>query len=173
MSGYYGARFADAWNGVDPAVMRRCWTEELAGYSAEEIAAGLCAMKSRDWPPTLPEFLKLCRPALDHERAFIEAIEQMRKRETGGDTWSTPAVFWAAVKLGCDLRAHPYAAIKGRWAAALDEATENIRTGKLPNEIPPRRDALPAPGQCSVSPEAAKQRLDAIRANLAAKMALQ
>ena len=100
-------------------------------------------------------------------------IEQMRKRETGDDEWSTPAVYWAAVKVGGDLRAHPYAAIKGRWAAALDDAIDGIRTGKLPAAVPQRHEALPAPGQCSVPPEVAKQRLANIRDMLARKMTMQ
>jgi len=117
--------------------------------------------------------MKLCRPALDYERAFLEAVEQMRKRETGDDRWSTPAIYWAAVKLGSDLSAYPYQSIKGRWQAALDEAIEAIRTGKLPAEVPKRREALPAPGQCIVPPEVAKQRIAAIRDMLTRKMTMQ
>jgi len=153
--------------------VKSVWAKELAGYSPDEIARGIAACRTRDWPPTLPEFLKVCRPALDYERAFIEAIEQMRKRETGGDEWSTPAVYWAAVKLGRDISAHPYNAIKGRWKSALDDAIDGIRTGKLPAAVPKRREALPAPGQCSVPPEVAKQRIASIRDMLTRKMTMQ
>lgn len=173
LSAYYGARFADMWRGCDLEGVKQVWAMELGDCTRAEIARGVSACKTRDWPPTLPEFLKLCRPAIDYERAFLEAVEQMRRRETGADAWSTPAVFWAAVKVGGDLRAHPYQAIKGRWQAALDESIEGIRTGKLPADVPERREALPAPGKCSVPPEVAKQRISSIRDMLAKKMAMQ
>lgn len=173
MEDRYGALWADRYGAFPRERVKRSWAEDLADLTRDELARGVSACRDRKFPPTLPEFRELCRPALDYERAFLEAVEQMRRRETGADTWSTPAVFWAAVKLGGDLRAHPYAAIKGRWQAALDGAIEGIRTGKLPGDVPQRREALPAPGQCSVPPEVAKQRLAGIRDMLAQKMAMQ
>lgn len=172
LSAYYGARFADMWRGCDLNGVKQVWATELGSYSREEIARGVASCSTRDWPPTLPEFLKLCRPAIDYERAFLEAIEQMRKRESGGDAWSSPAVFWAACTLGSDLRAHPYQSIKGRWQAALDEAIDGIRTGRLPAEVPPRMVSLPAPGQTSVPPEVARRRIATMRDSLARRMAM-
>jgi hypothetical protein len=169
LSAFYGSKFADMWRGCDLQAVKAVWAAELAGYSPEELARGIAACRMRDWPPTLPEFMKACRPALDYERAFHEAVEQMRRRETGEDVWSNPAVFWAAIRLGNDLLAHPYAALKARWQEALDEAVEGVRTGKLPASAPKRRDALPPPGKSSVPPEVAKQRLAEIRAFLEAK----
>lgn len=167
ISAFYGSKFADLWRGCDIEGVKYVWAKELAGYSADEIARGIAACRTRDWPPTLPEFLKACRQALDYERAFIEAVEQMRRRNEGRDSWSHPAVYWAAVKLGSDISAHPYQSIKGRWMAALDEALDGVLTGRLPAAVPQRREALPAPGQCSVTPEVARQRLANIRAMLA------
>jgi hypothetical protein len=155
---------------------RLAWAEGFVeeGVTMAEIKRGLSECRRMfDWPPSFAEFLKACRPAMDYERAFMEAVEQMRRREAGEDRWSMPAVYWAATKLGSDLSSHPYQSLKGRWQAALDEAIEAIRTGKLPNEIPQRREALPAPGHCSVPPEVAKQRLAAIRDMLTRKMTMQ
>jgi hypothetical protein len=152
---------------------RVAWAEGLAeeGITFAEIKRGLVECRRRfDWPPSFAEFLKACRPAPDYEAAFLEAVEQMRLREAGQDRWSSPAVYWAAAKLGADLSAHPYEAIKNRWRAALDEAIEGVRTGKLPGEVPKRMGSLPAPGQCAVPPEVARQRLAEIRQKLAAKM---
>lgn len=173
LSAYYGARFADMWRGCDIEGVKQVWATELGDCTRDEIARGVAACRTRDWPPTLPEFLKLCRPPFDPERAFIEAVEQMRRREFGQDAWSHPALFWAAVKLGGDLRAYPYPAIKGRWQSALTEALDGIRSGALSAEIPPRREALPAPGQTSVPPEIARQRIAAMRDALTRKMTLQ
>jgi hypothetical protein len=153
---------------------RIAWAEGFIeeGITFAEIKRGLEECRRRfDWPPSFAEFLKACRPPLDYERAFFEAVEQMRLREVGQDRWSSPAVYWAAAKLGSDLSAYPYEAIKNRWRATLDEAIDGVRTGKLPCEVPKRMDALPAPGKCSVPPDVARQRLAEIRQMLAAKMA--
>lgn len=177
LDGLYPHRWRSAFaNQHAIANWRQAWAEGFAeeGVTMAEIKRGIAECRRMyDWPPSFAEFVKVCRPALDYERAFIEAVEQMRKRETGGDNWSLPAIYWAAVKLGSDLSAYPYPSIKGRWMAALDEAIEGIRTGKLPAAVPQRREALPAPGQCSVPPEVAKQRLANIRDMLARKMTMQ
>ena len=96
----YGARFADAWKGCSIAHVKAVWAEDLGGFSRDELAAGIAGCRSRDWPPTLPEFMKLCRPPIDHQAALLEAIEQMARRESGRDRWSHPAIYWAAVKIG-------------------------------------------------------------------------
>lgn len=173
LSAFYGSKFADLWSGCDIPGVKAVWDHELAGHTSEELARGIAACRTRDWPPTLPEFLKLCRPALDYERAFLEAVEQMRRREIGDDRWSSAAVFWAAGKLGSDIHAHPYNALKARWQKALDEAVEDIKAGRSPSEVPQRRASLPPPGQCSVSREEARRRIAAARDLLAHKLTLQ
>lgn len=145
LSALYGARFADQWRGCDPAEVKSVWADCLAGYDADEIRRGLDACLCRDWPPTLPEFAKLCRPPLDYERAYIEAVEQMRRRDTGDDTWSDAAIYWAAARMGADVRAHAYPAIKSRWTVSLDAATLDIRSGRLSAIVPARRESLPPP----------------------------
>ncbi len=109
------------------------------------------------------------RSAIDYERAYVEAVEQMSRRDRGSDHWRLPALFWAACKLGRDLLAYPYRAIEVRWRVALDEAIADVRRGKLPGTVPPRREAPPASGNIVVPPEVAKQRLANIREMLAHK----
>lgn len=140
---------------------RQCWGEELdeQGITFDEVKQGLKrCITMYDWPPSFPEFIKACRPSLDYERAFLEAVEQMRLRDGGKDRWSNPAIFWAAVKLGSDLKNHPYQSIKVRWKEALDKAIEEVISGVLASSIPPRLTALPSPGKSSVSQEEAKKR---------------
>jgi hypothetical protein len=172
MEDRYGSLWAERYGAFPRARVMRTWAEDLADMSRDELARGVAACRDRKYPPTLPEFRELCRPSIDYEQAFLEAVEQMRKRATGEDVWSTPAVYWAATKLAGDLQAHPYASLKGRWQAALDEAVQSVRTGKLPAEVPKRRDALPAPGRSIVPPEVARQRLAEIMQQLTAKMAM-
>jgi len=142
-------------------LLKQCWGEELdeQGITFDEVKQGLKrCVAMYDWPPSFPEFVKACRPSLDYERAFLEAIEQMRLRDSGKDRWSNPAIFWAATKLGSDLKNNPYQSIKIRWKDALDKAIEDVISGTLPSAVPARLTALPSPGKISVSPEEAKKR---------------
>jgi len=146
-------------SGVDLGVLnaKKIWSEELAGYTSEEISRGL---KTRfDFPPDCDKFMIACRPSLDYERSFVVAVEQMRKRQDGDDKWDNPAIYWAAVRLGNDINNYPYQSIKTRWAEAVDAAVQDIRSGKLPNEVPVKLIELPAPGKISISKEEAAKRL--------------
>lgn len=65
MAAMYGAKFADQWRGIDPAKVRAMWAEKLAGFAdkPQAIKSALDALDERPFPPTLPEFLQLCREA--------------------------------------------------------------------------------------------------------------
>lgn len=122
MVGYYGARFADAWRGCDVEEVKRVWSEELAQYSGEEIRRGIDRLRDRPFPPTLPEFLALCRPKPVPEAAHAEACRLIGRLEG----WSDCAVFWAAREIGYhDLKVMPYQQIRGRWVDALDRHWSN------------------------------------------------
>ncbi|MBV6447265.1 replication protein P [Nitrosomonas sp.] len=152
---------------------RQCWGEELdeQGITFEEVKQGLKrCITMYDWPPSFPEFIKACRPSIDYERAFLEAVEQMRLRDNSKDRWSNPAIYWAAVKLGSDLKNNPYQSIKVRWKEALDKTIEEVRSGIFPSTIPPRLTALPSPGRSSVSQEEAKKRFAEIHEILSRKV---
>lgn len=167
MAAMYGARFADMWGGLDLSSVKSVWREELSDMSPDEISRGVAACRTRDWPPTLPEFVKLCRPAIDYERAFSEAVKQMQLRKSDCDQWSNPVVFWAAASIGSDLSNLPYSALKARWQNALDEAAEKVRSGQLPREVPRRFDALPSPGKTSVPKEEQMRRIAEVRKSIA------
>ena len=137
MQGMYGARFLDAWRGVDIDDMHAVWGNKLAKYTAAEVTTGIHACETLKWPPTLPEFLALCRPPMEPERAFYEAVEQMARRATGDDEWSRPVIFHAAARIGGDLKTLPYIALKYRWEAALKAAQRDLDAGRV-GEVPPR-----------------------------------
>lgn len=68
MAALYGSRFADQWAGINPVDVKKCWAEEIAAYPMQQIAAAVNALTTKNWPPTLPEFLELMqdqRPALN------------------------------------------------------------------------------------------------------------
>ena len=87
----YGTRFLDMWRGTDLAMVRRHWAEKLGGFhdKPQAIKAALDALDEKPFPPTLPEFLAMCREcskrinteplALEH-KLTPEDIERNRKR---------------------------------------------------------------------------------------------
>lgn len=58
----YGKHFADQWRGLDTTAIKRHWGIELGKLKREELTHGVQQLAGRDWPPTLPEFVKMCRP---------------------------------------------------------------------------------------------------------------
>lgn len=65
MAALYGSKFADLWRGTDASAVRRKWAEKLGGFhdKPEAIKSALDALDERPFPPTLPEFIGLCRDA--------------------------------------------------------------------------------------------------------------
>jgi len=144
MQALYGAQFSRQWESIKPERLPQIWAEELAGFSGQEIAAGLAACKTRQWPPTLPEFMALCRPWLDAEVAFREAVAGMSARRKGElGIWSHPAVYWTAVRVGThDLLACGWQTMRTRWEAAFNETLAEGRW----YPVPAPAQQLPAPG---------------------------
>ena len=167
----YGKHFADMWTGQRLEDVKAIWADELADMTQDEVARGVASCRTRNWPPTLPEFIKLCRPALDYERAFAEAVQQLQRRKTGEDEWSNPAVYWASVSVGThDMTGMSYPALRARWAEAMDKAVDRIRKGELPATVPERLEELPAPGKTTISKEEAQRRMAEVRKQLGAAM---
>lgn len=171
LDGLYPHRWRSAFpNEQAIANWRIAWAEGLAaeGITPEEVKRGLEACRSQfEWPPSLAEFVKACRPPIDFEAAYREACEQMRLREIGCDRWSHPAIYWAAVSIGSfDLRNSTWGNIKTRWTAAL---RAELDKREWP-EIPPRREALPQPGKVTIPQEEARRRIAAMRDMIARKL---
>jgi hypothetical protein len=76
MSAMYGSKFSDLWAGVDPANMRAVWADKLGGFAQrpEIIKAALDACDDRPWPPTLPEFMGICREAAKRSPVQLPAL---------------------------------------------------------------------------------------------------
>ncbi|MFD4837671.1 hypothetical protein ACFWP0_09190 [Achromobacter sp. NPDC058515] len=141
----YGAKFAQQWEGLTPRELKDSWNQKLAGLDEAQVRRGLVACLTREWPPTLPEFVKLCCPWMAPEVAYHEAVRGMSARKRGEiGIWSHPAVYWAAVGVSTvDLLSSTYGAIKARWEKTL---SDELAKGAWP-DIPEPRQALPAPGQ--------------------------
>lgn len=163
MENFYLAKWVDSFGSIPRERVKQAWAEELAEYTADEIKRGLESCRTRQWPPTLPEFLLMCRPVLDAKSEWAEACEQMRIRleGRGGDRWTRPQVYWAAASIGAfDLNNYGWDTIAARWKSA-------VATAKA-DPIPEYRAALQAPGKQVVTREEAKDRMAEIRGAVAA-----
>ena len=138
----YGKKFTDQWGATNPDSLSAHWVAELTGYTPREIKRGVASMDTRDWPPTLPEFKKLCRPPINEMTTYLEALAGLEARGKGevGD-WSHPAVYWAASLLRADLMSQTHAQIKDRWSSVLKAQMERGEWA----DIPAARVLLPAP----------------------------
>lgn len=163
MKALYGAKFSDQWGALDPDEMAWAWAEELAGFTGDELAAGLAACKTRPWPPTLPEFIVLCRPPIQPEVAFHEAVQGLMARRRGErGTWSHPAIFHAAVAVGAhDMLNATYGQLRARWDRALNDAM--ARGAWEP--VPDAQQALPAPAKTEAGDREAARAMEAIGAS--------
>lgn len=122
----HGKKFIDLWISVDPSTLVDHWCNELKGFTPREIKRGLELQKALDWPPTTSEFKKLCRPSIDAEIAFREALKQGTARECGNpNEWSSPAIFWAWREVGAKaFREQHYSSLKKVWEKALADQFE-------------------------------------------------
>lgn len=170
------AMYPQRWRAAFPSqgaieAWRDTWADAFVdeGITPQQVADAMRACRKKyDWPPSLTEFLKLCVPPVDHESAFHEAVNQMRRRETGDDTWTHPAIYWAAVEFGSwELRGASWATARIRWVRILEA---KLADRNLP-EVPERRTALPAPGATLVNPEKVRQFVDELRQKMNMKAA--
>jgi len=76
MAGLYGSKFADLWNGSNMETVQRLWAEKLGGFKTMPgaIKEALDALDSKPWPPTLPEFIALCREAGHRHSAPVQSL---------------------------------------------------------------------------------------------------
>lgn len=147
MSALYGNKFSDMWRDSSMQAIKSVWSQELSKLSRDEIAKGANALMSQEWPPTLPQFIKLCRTDIDPLQAYYEALNGVIARESGEvGEWSHPAIFWAMVAVGAfDIKNQTYSNIKARWEKCL---SEQIARGQWA-AIPTPAIGLPAPSNKS------------------------
>jgi hypothetical protein len=149
---------------------RESWAEAFdeEGLTPQMISDGLkVCRKTYDWPPSITEFLKACRPQINVDAAIYEAIEQMRKRQHGKDKWTNPAIYWAASKVGeFDIISQSFTSLKPRFEAAL----KAVLAGEI-RPVPERVPALAAPGAAESTREYGAQRLHELGATDAFKRA--
>ncbi|UXC34800.1 replication protein P [Cupriavidus gilardii] len=165
LDGAYPIRWRSAF--ADPqsiANWREAWAEAFdeEGLTPEDVRNGLKACRKRyDWPPSVSEFIKACRPEVNVDAALYEATQQLRLRAEGRDQWSNPAIYWAAIKVGeFDMLNLSHGALVKRFGAALDAV---LAQDQIP-DVPARLAALPAPGRAVAAPERVEAAVKEVRA---------
>jgi hypothetical protein len=164
MTTFYGSKFLDMWRGTDMSLVRRMWAVELAQLTNAELKRGSSTLISRQFPPTLPEFVLLCRPKVNLDAALDEAMTQMNNRANGAqDTWTDPAFYWAAAKIGFwDMQQLSRDALLKRFTAALDD----VRRGPVP-PVPPVPKQVEAPAAPAVDRATAEANHARVKAHCA------
>ncbi|WP_051711520.1 replication protein P [Andreprevotia chitinilytica] len=139
--GQWRSRFPD-----EQAVENWCveWADGLYGEQVTfaMVKSGLEQLRRTlgpdSYPPTLPQFIGLCKQVPDFEEAFLEAQMQSGRMDYGEDQWSHPAIYWAARDFGgFELRQTTWKASRSRWIRLL-----SARLSGMCPEVPKR---LPKP----------------------------
>ena len=154
----------------DMAATKQTWAEGLGDMSGEEIRRGLAACLNRPWPPTLPEFRRLCRPPRCAETEFRRAANIMGSDpiDWGGDA----ILYWAVQAAGpFEVRSRPYeGAMKARWEEALRDTEAEYYAHGLPHPPLPPMGAL----EVKLTPKAeARERLAELKRTLAGRQAYE
>ena len=152
MAAVYGHRWTSAYGDADDGT----WLQGLADMTPEQIghAIGRCATRDDAWPPSLPEFRRLCLP--DPEELGLPD-EQSAYRMACHLDWSHPAVYEAAQQVGTlELRSQPQArtwpAFRDAWRRVVERAQRGEQfPGPTPGaalaietDRPPEGEPLPA-----------------------------
>ena len=143
MLNFYGSKFKLMWGESDLAHVKLIWQQELSKLTKEEIARGANDLINQEYCPTLPQFIRLCKPTINFQAAYYEALTGVYARKKGEiGIWSNPAIYWAMVKVGAfDIENMTYQQISGRWENALQGELDKGAWG----DIPKPSIALPAP----------------------------
>lgn len=163
MQAMYGNKFLDMWRDTDIDMVKQMWADEMGKLSTEDLKRGFNGLMSRDWPPSLPEYVKMCKPSVDPTVAYYEAVNGTQAREKGeAGKWSHPAIFWASVQISAfDLKNQSYSQIKARWEKALQDEMDKGEWSPVPEPML----ALPEPGKSALSRQHAARMVEELQAS--------
>ena len=101
----YGNRFSDMWAGIDVSDVKKCWSDELRIFSVDQVGAAVGLLSSKNFPPTLPEFLQLCEAAKAKDgRKFKTATPRLGIKDQPADWHSAKARCMELAKVFAEKR---------------------------------------------------------------------
>lgn len=164
MQGMYGSKFLDMWRDTDITSVKSLWAEEMGKLTRDQLNRGVEALRTQDWPPSLPQFIKLCAPSVDPLVAYYEAVAGIQARANGEmGVWSHPAIYCAAMPMSFDLKNQTYSQIKPRWERALSEQMDRGEWDEI------KMPLVALPDASRLSREEAAKRLQEVGAASATK----
>jgi len=120
MSLLYGNRMEKMWSGIGKGQLMVFWHMKLEDLTEEEFSRGVKALDRQEHPPSLPQFMSLCRPEVNAVAAYYEAVKGLQERRLGRKgEWSHPAIFWAASQMAFDLLNQTQTQVEKRWKEVL------------------------------------------------------
>jgi hypothetical protein len=129
------------------------WAEAFdeAALTFDEVKEGIKRVRATcKFPPSIAEFLQACRPPVDPELAYHEAVLGLQERLSGRmGAWTRPYIFWAAMTMRRDLMQQTFESIRVRWTKALADYQARKDLPCIPAPV----QELPAPGQATTSRE--------------------
>lgn len=100
----YGSKWLAMWGNTNLANVRALWAEKLSGFAEnpKALSHALNCLDEHPFPPTLPEFLKLCRnapepykPALPSPAANPEKVAAFAKDAKAATSAQRDMIGWA------------------------------------------------------------------------------
>lgn len=164
LSAILGGAMANVYASADPELVKAEWAQALVGFNREEVQRGLAACRTRKFAPNLGEFLCLCRPSLEPEVAWHEALLGLKAHSAGeAFTWSHPAVFWAGREFGYELRSSSFAAMRKRWEFRLSEWFAAGKWASIPDPTAKRITQQSYATQASIEPMSSNAAVERMR----------
>jgi hypothetical protein len=76
----YGSHWLDLWIGCDVDAVKAQWAAALHGVGPDAIRLALDALvtKGKPFPPTMPEFVSLCRQFRKHGAPQLQIVDARR-----------------------------------------------------------------------------------------------
>ena len=102
----YGQKFRSQWADVPPETLRETWAVALGRFDGARIKWALEQMVATcPWPPTLPEFVAMCRQAPREEPVKLPAptpseqqrAERVEQMAGGAFAARSPGKAWAKI----------------------------------------------------------------------------
>jgi hypothetical protein len=81
MARTWGSRFLDQWRDMDLQGVKEEWGKALAKLSNAELKAGVGALITLKYPPSLPEFYALCKQTRLHEAPRQESLTDQTRAD--------------------------------------------------------------------------------------------
>ena len=167
----YGNQFSSRWIGLDVHDLKAQWAAELGKLALAEIKAGVVRMRREciSFPPTLQEFVHLCRPAESIENLFLQCASLAARHLVDHATpWPSAVLYWAAQRFGMgSLSGANWVASKTRFTQIYHDCLAQQDEGSLPN-MPAAVPRISGP-QAKQRTEAGSQALAAAKALLGVK----